>query len=81
MLKFTEFVSLSGLPLKKDNYFGSKIVDFIKFVFYLEKCILRSVVVLICSYIGFTWSCDVWTNYYPHSLFGLKITYKVPKGV
>lgn len=47
LLKFARFVQLTGVPVKKEDYFGSRFIDFIKFVIYLEKCILRSIIVTI----------------------------------
>ena len=46
MVKFAEYVQLSGMPIRKEAVFGSRIIDFIKFVFYLQRCLLRSVVVI-----------------------------------
>lgn len=45
LLKFARFVQLSGVPVGKEDYFGSRFVDFLKFIFYLEKCLLRSIIV------------------------------------
>lgn len=45
LLKFSEFVAFTGLPIRKEDFFGSRLVDFIKFLFYFEKCIVRSIVV------------------------------------
>ena len=46
LIQFSRFVELTGIPVRKEDYFGSRFVDFIKFVIYLEKCILRSIIVL-----------------------------------
>lgn len=34
LLKFSEFVAFTGLPIRKEDFFGSRFVDFIKFLFY-----------------------------------------------
>lgn len=34
LLKFSEFVTFTGLPVRKEDFFGSRFVDFIKFLFY-----------------------------------------------
>lgn len=34
LLKFSEFVAFTGLPVRKEDFFGSRFVDFIKFLFY-----------------------------------------------
>ena len=45
LLQFSRFVELTGIPVRKEDYFGSRFFDFIKFFIYLEKCILRSIIV------------------------------------
>jgi hypothetical protein len=45
LLRFSEFVGLTGIPIDKHDYFGSRLVDFFKLIFYLQKCLLRSVIV------------------------------------
>jgi len=47
LLEFAHFVHISGLPVKKDDLYGSKIMDFFKFVVYLTKCLTRTVLVLL----------------------------------
>ncbi len=50
LLKFSEFVSLTGLPIRKEDFFGNKFIDLIKFIFYLEKCLVRSIIVTLPSF-------------------------------
>ena len=47
LLQFSRFVELTGMPVRREDYFGSKTIDFFKFIIYLEKCILRSIIVTI----------------------------------
>lgn len=49
LLKFAKFVQITGVPVRKEDYFGSRFIDFFKFIMYLEKCLLRSIVVRVCS--------------------------------
>lgn len=44
-IEFSEMVRLNGIKITKENYFSNVVVDFLKFVIYLEKCLLKSVVV------------------------------------
>ena len=48
-IEFSEMVRLNGIKITKENYFSNVVVDFLKFVIYLEKCVLRSVVVCFNS--------------------------------
>ncbi len=49
LLQFAKFVQLTGVPVRKEDYYGSRFIDFFKFVIYLEKCILRSIIVHFSS--------------------------------
>ncbi len=51
-IEFSEMVRLNGIRIGKENYFSNVVVDFAKFVIYLEKCVLRSVVVRFCGNLG-----------------------------
>jgi hypothetical protein len=59
LVDFSDFVRLNGIKLSRDYYFQNVFVDLIKFVIYLEKCIIRSVIVfylLSRPYLGsFSW--------------------------
>lgn len=46
LLEFAKFVHISGLPVKKDDIYGSKFIDSFKFMFYLSKCLFRTIVAL-----------------------------------
>jgi hypothetical protein len=47
LLKFSEFVAMTGLPIRREDFFGNRVIDFFKFLFYLEKCIVRSAIVTL----------------------------------
>jgi hypothetical protein len=49
LLKFSEFVSYTGLPIRREDFFGNRFIDLIKFIFYLEKCLVRSIIVTLPS--------------------------------
>lgn len=34
LLKFSEFVAFTGLPVRREDFFGSRLVDCVKFLFY-----------------------------------------------
>ncbi len=58
-MKFSKEVQMSGFALRKEDYFGSKFVDFLKFIIYLEKCLLRFVIVLLWLFRQFqVFSCS-----------------------
>ena len=45
VVQFSEYVKLTNLPTRKETVFGSRFIDFIKFIFYLERSLLRAAIV------------------------------------
>ena len=34
LIQFSRFVELTGIPVRKEDYFGSRVIDFFKFIIY-----------------------------------------------
>ena len=49
LIQFSRFVELTGIPVRKEDYFGSRVIDFFKFIIYFEKCLLRSLIVFFIA--------------------------------
>jgi hypothetical protein len=47
LVDFAKFVHISGLPVQREDVYGSKVIDGFKFVFYLSKCLFRTILVAI----------------------------------
>ena len=66
-------VRLNGIKLGKERYFSSVVGDLIRFLLYFEKCLVRSIIVIICLFIGTSGNDSDGTYHHAHILSSLKI--------